>query len=40
MFVVQKDLIKFLGIINEKNNTIKVDEVKFIVHKHLFQDKE
>lgn len=40
LLTVQNDLIKSLGIINDEDNTIKLDNLMIVVHKHLFDNKE
>jgi hypothetical protein len=38
-FVVQANLIKSLGIINDKDETIKLEDLMLVIKKHLFHNK-
>lgn len=38
-FVVQANLIKSLGIINDKDDTIKLEDLMLIIKQHLFHNK-
>lgn len=38
-FVIQANLIKSLGIVNDKDDTIKLEDLMLVIKKHLFHSK-
>lgn len=39
-FVIQANLIKSLGIVNDKDDTIKLEDLMLVIKKHLFYNKD
>lgn len=39
-FVIQANLIKSLGIVNDTDDTIKLEDLMLVIKKHLFHNKD